>query len=439
MSLERTVSLPYFTWSPNSLRGYLILLLFGVLSLEFLLFSPSPGVLIAILSWVVVYLVAYRKMDYLDPFVAYAMPWMAILMFSVTPLSEYAVPVNQATYQLIFLALLSGLLVSGQRLTLSNQIVRWKKANPSLLPSKLGIFLLDSAFFSLTALNVVIAGYIPLIRGITTGDSGYLEFGVHGLYGFYLAFANAWGILHLVLYFRTGKFKYLARYLFLFLVFISFVTRQNLLSLAIEGVIVFSLLRKRFNLGKVVLWLAVAGILFSVMGAFRSGNIKSLAKVRPEFMWVPDPVVWLYSYSYFNIANVNNLVLHSSAPYYDGSSVAQLVPSFLRPAYESTSYLEVEIFNVSSYLYPVYGDLGIPGVILLTSVAMWFTNRQRTALFQEASLFRLGTFVTLYFCAAFSFFVNFWFYLPIIFQIVFFKLLSNLAEQTVEASCRREH
>ena len=74
----------------------------------------------------------------------------------------------------------------------------------------------------------------------------------------------------------------------------------------------------------------------------------------------------------------------------------------------------------------------MPGVITLTAIAIWYTMRMRKSIYQEASLFRIGTFATLYFCATFSFFVNFWFYLPVIFQIVFFKLMSNLTERAVE-------
>lgn len=432
MDSGRSIAIPSLRFSPESLRVLAVLVAFSVLSLEFLIWIPTPGTLIAIVGCICAYLAAYRKIDYLDPLVAFSMPWMAILVFSVTPMSEYAIAINRATYELIILALLSALIVSGKRLSQINKIVAWQRARPSIVKPSLGILLLDIVFFSLTALNVAIAGYVPIIRGITTGDTGYLDFGVHGLFGFYLAFANAWGIFHLVLYFRTKRGSYLARYCFLFVVFISFVSRQNLISLAVEGVVVFSLLRRRLSLKKIAIWLALAGILFSIIGSFRSGNIKTLAKIRPEYMWVPEPMIWLYSYSYFNIANVNNLILFSKAPFYDGSSFSQLIPSFLRPTHETESYLEVEIFNVSSYLYPVYEDMGIPGVVILTSVVIWFTNRQRTALYREASLFRIGTFATLYFCAAFSFFVNFWFYLPIIFQLAFFKLMSNLAERTVQ-------
>ena len=74
----------------------------------------------------------------------------------------------------------------------------------------------------------------------------------------------------------------------------------------------------------------------------------------------------------------------------------------------------------------------------LSSLHRWLFSA-RKAIYQEASLFRIGAFSTLYFCAAFSFFVNFWFYLPIIFQVVFFKLFSNLTERVAEAGAAEHH
>jgi oligosaccharide repeat unit polymerase len=437
MISEGNLTLPDLRWSPTSLQLFAILSLFSIISLELLFWFSTPAMLAVVLGGIVVYLVAYRRVQYMDPLTAFSIPWITVLLFSLTPMSEYAIPINRATYRIIILALLSALIVSGQRTPNSERITSWLRPKPSIIRSGLAVLALDGAFYSFTVLNVLVAGYVPLIRGVMTGDSGYLDFGAHGVYGFYLAFANAWGIFHLVLYLRTGRAWNLIRYFSVILIFIAFVTRQNILSLAVESAVVYSLLRKPLTFKKLALWLIFAGTLFSIIGSFRSGSIKRLANIRPEYMWVPDPFIWVYSYSYFNVANVNNLVRFSDAPYYNGSSLSQLLPSFLRPAGEGgESYLEVANFNVSSYLSPVYGDMGLPGVVILTGLAIWRTTRLRKSIYREASLSRIGAFATLYFCAAFSFFINFWFYLPVIFQMVFFKLMSNVAERAVEEETR---
>jgi oligosaccharide repeat unit polymerase len=126
---------------------------------------------------------------------------------------------------------------------------------------------------------------------------------------------------------------------------------------------------------------------------------------------------------------VDNLITFSHAPYFNGSSLANLIPSFLRPNYAMEDYLQSIYFNVSSYIYPIYADFGVVGIAGLTYLAFKVTRRARRKIYTSATLFSVGTFAVLYFCAAFSFFVNFWFYLPVIFQVVFFKLLSNLNER----------
>ena len=168
------------------------------MSLELLFWDPTPATVTIVLAGIVIYLVAYRRIQYLDPLVAFSIPWVSILLFSITPISGYAVAISQSTYRLIILALLAALIVSGKRLPDSQKITSWLRAKPSIVQSSLAILALDLVLFSLTALNIGIAGYVPIIRGITTGDTGYLDFGVHGLYGFYLAFANALsGYIHI--------------------------------------------------------------------------------------------------------------------------------------------------------------------------------------------------------------------------------------------------
>jgi CHASE2 domain-containing sensor protein len=79
-------------------------------------------------------------------------------------------------------------------------------------------------------------------------------------------------------------------------------------------------------------------------------------------------------------------------------------------------------------MYPVYKDLGRTGVLFLTVTALWLTARKYRQLNRAVSIGGVGIFSVLYFCASFSFFVNFWFFLPIVAQIIFFKMLSGISE-----------
>lgn len=377
---------------------------------------------------VVLYVAAGRRFDYLDPVVGYLCPWLLILFFSVTKLSRFAIPIHRSTYSLMLVSMVCAVLVGSlaRRTKISNER-KWFPPKRMRWNARTFFRAIDLFFVTFTIFNIVAAGYIPLIRGIATGNTGYLEFGIHGVYGFYLAMANALALIYFIVYLRTGGRHYLYRYLGILFVFLLFISRQNVISTAVESLIAYSLIRGKVPLRKIAIGLALSGVLFSIVGNFRSGSIRQLAGIDED--WVPDPVVWLYSYSYFNVANVDNLVTRSSAPYYDGSSFSQLLPSFLRPESDQENpYLLLNNFNVSSYMFPIYKDIGEAGVLVLTLIAIYVTSKRYARIYRPSSISQVGTYCVLYFCASFSFFFNFWFFLPVIFQLFFFYTFGNSAE-----------
>lgn len=394
-----------------------------------LLVVKSSVVAVSIfLVCVLLYLAVVKRFDYLDPLVGFLIPWLTIAVFSIFKISSFAVDIHRSTYLLLMTAVLGAIFAAGGR---TRRVEGEGLGAPPGAPRRnIGrIFLaIDVVFLSLTALNIAVAGYVPLLRGLATGDTGYLDFGIHGVYGFYLALANALAILNLIVYLRTGKLIHLFRFGFILFLFLLLVTRQNLISVFVESIIAYCLIRGRIKWRFILANIVLAGVGFSVIGSFRSGNIKELAAIEQDAEWIPDPVIWLYAYSYFNIANVDKLIRDSNAPYYNASSLSFLIPSFLRPKFEMDTYLLVPLFNVSSYMYPVYADVGTLGVLALTVLALGYTARRYRTLGSNPTASEVGTYCVLYFCASFSFFYNFWFFLPVIFQIVFFKLLGRFAD-----------
>jgi len=408
------------------------LVLRAALIISLLLIVFLPGDLEAriplAIALVFLYVVAGRRFDYLDPVVGYLCPWLLILLFSVTKLSRFAITIHRSTYGLVLLSMVCAILVGGRtRQAKVSSKRRWLPPKRPRWNARTFFRTVDLLFVTFTIFNIAQAGYIPLIRGIATGDTGYLDFGIHGVFGFYLAMANALAIIYLIVYLRTGNRRYLYRYFGILFVFVLFVSRQNVISTAVESLIAYSLMRGKVSLRKVAVGFVVSGILFSIVGNFRSGSIRQIAGIDED--WMPDPMVWLYSYSYFNIANVDNLITRSNAPYYDGSSFNQLLPSFLRPESNlENPYLLLINFNVSSYMFPVYNDVGEGGVLALTSIAIYITSKRYAKIYQQVSISQIGIYCVLYFCAAFSFFFNFWFYLPVIFQLFFFYCFGNSSE-----------
>jgi oligosaccharide repeat unit polymerase len=377
----------------------------------------------------ILYIALVKRIDYLDPLVGYFVPWIILLFFSITRLSQYAISIHVETYSLVILALIGAMFAAGGRPHKISKTPQWTKPIYSRLNPRVIFVLIDVLFFSFTLLNIVIAGYVPLIRGLSGGGTGYMDFGVHGVYGFYLALANALAIVNFIIYLRTGKRIHFIRYIIILAIFVIFITRQNLISVAVESVIVYSIVRGRIRWRAIFVGTVLAGIIFSLIGSFRSGSVREIAGIETKYSWIPEPVIWLYAYSYFNIANMDNLIVKSDAPYYNASSLSSLIPSFLRPEYDAGDYLLLGNFNVSSYMFPVYKDMGRVGVFLLTLIALRLTAKKYQLLDQTISIGQVGSYSVLYFCASFSFFFNFWFYLPIIFQVVFFNILNNVSER----------
>lgn len=81
---------------------------------------------------------------------------------------------------------------------------------------------------------------------------------------------------------------------------------------------------------------------------------------------------------------------------------------------------------VSTVLASIYGDMGIYEVILIGFFAGMITSYfYKKTKFQKNNFIYLSIYSVLYFCAMFSFFINFWFFLPIIFQIPFFLFFNK--------------
>ncbi|WP_407722960.1 MULTISPECIES: oligosaccharide repeat unit polymerase [Pectobacterium] len=224
---------------------------------------------------------------------------------------------------------------------------------------------------------------------------------------------------------KTKNKKALIGYVTIMLVFALFVTRQNIISLGVETFFIYSIMRGRVSFVKILILSVTVLFLFSIIGGMRSGDIKEIASIRRDFMWIPSAFIWLYSYCYFNILNLDNLVSYPGVPVYDLSSLSGFIPSFIRPDGKSVYILEVSNFNVSSYLSSLYKDMGHMWILVFT-ITMAIVSKSRVNKFLENANFKnISIAAVLYFCALFSFFVNFWTYLPVIFQIFFILIFDK--------------
>jgi oligosaccharide repeat unit polymerase len=363
------------------------------------------------------------RFDYLDPLIIFILPWVGIDVFANMDISKYARPLGKTTHGILLAVLVVAVAARffGRRAGEAKGR-RWLKCSVNHT-----VFYGAALFFVVfTLFNIAVAGYIPLIRGIQTGDTAYLTFGIHGVFGLYNAFANALAVSSFFLYLKRGDKRFLLVYFAVLLAFVLFVTRQNVLSVIVQSFLVYCLVRGKVRRRTLVIGVSVLLILFALAGNWRSGDIKKIAGVRDEYAWVPDPVIWVYGYSYFTVLNLDNVISDPRLPAYDGSSLFGLLPSFLRPKVNYTSQnRELDQFTVYSYIAPIYADVGIGGVILFTFLVCLWGARSYERARKDGSFYSVVKYSVLFYCLLFSFFVNYWLYLPIIAQIPILKAFSR--------------
>lgn len=357
------------------------------------------------------------SIDYMSPSFSIITPYLFIILLTLLPISKYHRDIDSSTINLILTIILIGMIyIILFNIPTNNPVM--KKGKWIILFNNYLLFLIP--FYLLTVLNIILAGYIPLLDGIIYGNAKHLAFGISGLYGFYLAYGNFLAIFSFYSFLLTHKKIYFNVFLSILIIMILFVTRLNVLSILIESYVIYNYVRGKVNALKVTLFFIIFILFFSLTGDYlRSVDIKELVAIKNEYLWIPNVLIWVYSYFFFNILNLDNIVTSEIYPLYDGSSFAQLIPNVIRPDFGHTVLLEKSHFTVAPYLLPLYRDVGFIGCMLFTILIIYISLFFFKRIQISNSFFYLGIYSILYFCALMSFFNNFWFYLPIIFQVVF--------------------
>ncbi len=385
--------------------------------------------LLLILVSIVVY---YYKFDFYDHRVALVVPWLVISILYFINISKMHVPLGDKAISVVGFFLLFYFLGGALFIKYKDFIARYVPCNVRAIP----LVSFDAVFvfyLQLSFLNIVLAGYVPLVNLILYGDSKYMSFGISGLYGFYNAFANALGVLSYYLFLKTANKKYLF-YLFLILsVFVLFMTRQNIISLVVEVFVVHGLVRKKITKRTVFVLSIVLLMVFSLLGDLRTSSIERVLQVSPDYSGLPSVIYWVYSYFYFSAMNLNSAVNFVDIPYYDFGSFFALVPNIVK------NLLSIDVFRPNTLVYPnftvstafqsMYLDFGFYEVIVLGFVFGVLGNMSYYFSEKNAGFLSVAIYSVLFFCALFSFFVNFWFYLPIIFQIPIFYCFSKMLNE----------
>ncbi|MDR3415441.1 MAG: O-antigen ligase [Nevskia sp.] len=370
--------------------------------------------------------------DWLNPAVAFALPWTFILGASQLNLLVLQRDIGYKTLLLIASNIAIAFFINWS--LKPAKVNRHGGTRPAFVPrpssgSRMAMLTLVAAFIAL--IDIVYSGGLPLVALVTGVGPTYKEFGVPSLNGLLVALVNCLCCIAMTLYLLSRNRKYLY-YVFLFIFWHIFViSRENILLLLTElGVIYFTFKQKRPNRIRALIVGVVFLAAFTVAGGVRSGDIYEATGVAESASSYPRAFVWLYMYSVANVYSIDSVI--DVPPHLGLSFVNSLIPTFLRVDDLDAAGL-IERWQegaVFSYIPLMYLDIGFWGVLGFTALMFVLTfNCYYKSRSLDRPLFVL-IYPVLFYSAFMSFFVNYWLYLPVISQIILFSAIAHLFFKT---------
>lgn len=263
----------------------------------------------------------------------------------------------------------------------------------------------------------------PLIWKVTGDGRTYFDFGIptfNGLMNSLVVLMGAYSLFK-----KDCGYKYV----YLFIGFLA-VSRQILLSIVVEGAVLYLLRGNKLSKKTIIYGLIgafVAVLAFSAFGNFRTGkgNFEQVVRFKENVNWLPTAFKWLYSYLCFSLSNMNYLVSQTFGFLNLGaSSINEFVPSIIAgffPVKYGFYYLVSPNFTVSTFMPSLYLDFGYLGIALFCLVVGFLS----VYLYKKA-LKKNKVAILIYMVFVhniiFIFFINMFFYLPIMGQLLFIPI-----------------
>lgn len=365
--------------------------------------------------------------------VTYILSWMLVFGLSFIPVSNI---VRYPSLEFMFFVLVGGFFLFFYEIILTfkknTQFKSVSEKNEKLLL----ISVLVLFFISL----LMMKGALPVFAVLGLDGLRYNEYGIKGVQGLINALYLA---LMAIMFFNFMQQKGFNKALFFLLLAypILIMSRQVLMSLFIQLVVIWFLLSPKPLLSKLT-YLGLSGVAvligFGVLGDLRMqsefDNVTDLLHelIKPtEFgLELPNSLLWVYTYMVSPLSNLD-LNISEAIPSGDlGRYFVQLLPSPIRPylGYDSgfegfeNVLLIHQSLNMGTTFFSAYLTMGWIGMwvhfsifLLLSIFVIVKKNENKFHFLMYAVLVQIGVL---------SIFANLLFYLPVIFQLLVFFLMS---------------
>jgi oligosaccharide repeat unit polymerase len=281
---------------------------------------------------------------------------------------------------------------------------------------------------SLTVIEIVISGGVPILWLFQGSSQTYADFGVASVHGFLNSLLLTIGLLEFSRFVLDEGKKHLVVPAVVVLWSLIAVTRNMLIVILLECALVWAMIRGITwkTVAKALASLIVLILVFGYIGDVRTGSqtFLELAQPAPNFPeWLPSGALWVYIYACTPINNLVNTV-QTTAPLDNAlfpNATSLLFPSVVREAIYSpetisdalSGDLVAEAFNVSTAYVGPFQDYGMMGITLFSIVMGTLSAHYWRDLSLRGSLI----YAVLAQCLAISIFFNHLFYLPVITQV----------------------
>lgn len=291
---------------------------------------------------------------------------------------------------------------------------------------------------ALTLLEITYFKGLPLLAILGLGgDSGaYTEWGIPSLHGFLNAMIILLSNYFFYFFIKTKNKKYIYYFLLCICWPLILITRQMLMSMIIQAAFIY-ILTKKVKTKSILILLFVSFLvvyIFGVVGDLRSGGDAFIDLVQPsnEYpSWLPSGFLWVYVYMVSPLNNVNfNLLRYPDFNLDLTPLISPLFPSFIRgKIFTSSSQFNFQLVNDNlnvSTMFPTYlSSFGYFGSLVFYFILGFIISLAYLKYNTKNANIGWVFFLTIVFHnLIFSVFVDFFFNLIFIFQIILHFRLS---------------
>ncbi len=321
--------------------------------------------------------------------------------------------------------------------TIYKKKINLKSNKFNLCVTRKNIIRMFRFWFVIELVEIVYSGGFPLLWKFTGNPKTYFDFGINTVHGLANAFALIITLVSYTYFLKVNRNdKHIRNILIVVLLsYVAFLSRQVIISAAIELVIISYLYLKekgiKIRIGKYVTLIAIGIIAFGVLGNLRTGydgfyNVAVMKKQLPSLF---TGIHWCYMYLTMTVANIDHMAVMELGNTANGVVASTFIPSIIRDIFFETSpinlnlYLVTPAFNVGGFFREFYIDLGMIGVSLISfvygGIGGWIYNKYLTIKNnQNAMYYAIYTQIIIL-----SFFYNQLLYLPSGFQFIIVFLL----------------